>query len=542
MDVKLSSTSSPSLPKQFDFCDDLSEHGYGSLEDLDCPTSIGSPMVQGCDGSSSSLPKTITTTTLTSSSSSSPPLSSSSSIDSIASLNSSNSPKSTEPSQPESISNGKHCNSSHENNKKTGDQDSDKNLINSPVDNSINTNSLKESNHGYQEISSGELKNDEKNNDGKVHSPSPQMAQSGNRFRFVPKNRQTNDTKSKGSGTCQAINRNGNYRGPRKHSRSESDCVNREHENRKRSQMRNKNNDNIIFVIKRVDRSLRRTVSESSGGETLPVRGILKYPRDWNRRTLSESNCDNSDQSNLMDSHENGQTQSLECISPLEASCEASTESACSSAGESPIHDEEKPKKSVHFNCFVSKATFNINSIILNNNSHAGSHKKKNRRQNNNQSSNYHNNDHSNTSITTTTTTNNNNKILIKTRKTIKITKTVIPTISKIRPLDVNHNNLINKKTTPLNQAIIKHKLIPPNHQMINNQPILIQKLSSLLMVTKCQNENIDPTEAKMRSRQDSGYDSETNERKGFLNESETTTTCVKSPNRQFTVKKVDLN
>lgn len=93
------------------------------------------------------------------------------------------------------------------------------------------------------------------------------MAQSGNRFRFVPKNRQTNDTKSKGSGTCQAINRNGNYRGPRKHSRSESDCVNREHENRKRSQMRNKNNDNIIFVIKRVDRSLRRTVSESSGGE-----------------------------------------------------------------------------------------------------------------------------------------------------------------------------------------------------------------------------------------------------------------------------------
>ncbi|XP_015791608.1 putative uncharacterized protein DDB_G0293878 isoform X2 [Tetranychus urticae] len=508
MDVKLTGNSSTQkFPgKNLDFCDNSSEHGYGSLEDLHNPVS---PIIKSYGS------------TLPSSQQSS--LSFSSSADSTANTNL----ESLESAQsPEKIS-GKECSSSQSN--KVADDLNNNRINDDPIveNDSRNTSGKSKPNNKNNNLiieNTCSMKSTEGAKNGqnvKVFSPQEQF-QSGNRFRFVPKNRQNNFNGDRHS--FKQNNARCNNRGGRRATRSESDCDTKP----RSTPIRNKNNEDIVFIIRKVDRSLRRTVSESSG-ETLPVRGILKYPRDWNRRTLSESSCDSSNQSNLLESHEKGQTQSLECISPLEASCEGSTESSCSSATEGPGQEEEKPKKSVHFSCYVSKATFKINSTILNNKQNGGNKKKNRKRDNNNKGN------------PTNSPVNPTNKNDISNTKHFQHN-------DRLKPQQPHHHSL--------QQQPNNHSQPNPTHQeRISNQTRRNMNEESVIdsddgpfinsadpptdYDEEKQSENVDPMEAKMRSRQDSGYDSETSDRKGI---DVNGTTCVKSPKRKFTIKKVDLN
>lgn len=507
MDVKLTGNSSTQkFPgKNLDFCDDSSEHGYGSLEDLHNPVS---PIIKSYDPTSPSSPESS--------------VSFSSSADSTANTNL----ESLESAQsPEKIS-GKECNLSQPN--KVADDLNNNRINDDPIvenDSSNTPGKSKPNNKNNNLIIENSMKSPEgaKNcQNVKVFSP-PEQFQSGNRFRFVPKNRQNNLNGDRHS--FKQNNARYNNRGGRRATRSESDCDTKP----RSTPIRNKNNEDIVFIIRKVDRSLRRTVSESSG-ETLPVRGILKYPRDWNRRTLSESSCDSSNQSNLLEAHEKGQTQSLECISPLEASCEGSTESSCSSATEGPGQDEEKPKKSVHFSCYVSKATFKINSTILNNKQNGGNKKKNRKRDNNNKG-------------------NPANSPVNPTNKTDNISNTKhCQHNDRLKPQQPHHHSL--------QQQPNNHSQPNPTHlertsnqtrRKINEESVIDNDDGAFINSAdpptdydeEKQSENVDPMESKMRSRQDSGYDSETSDRKRI---DANGTTCVKSPKRKFTIKKVDLN
>ncbi|XP_074597730.1 uncharacterized protein LOC141852581 [Brevipalpus obovatus] len=202
-----------------------------------------------------------------------------------------------------------------------------------------------------------------------------------------------------------------------------------------------------------------RSSSMSSDDGSSFRRGILKYPRGWQRRAFSESHAD--DECDV--DNDNDLSNSLDCLSL---------------SSDSP-DESQKPKKCVHFNCAVSKTTFFQNSAIL-----SKTRAKRNRRRNFRQA---------------------------------------------------NSNNVGNKKFQNGNQFMIGSRLSLRLDETV-------EKLDGL------SDQEMDPKEEKkIRSRQDSGYDSETtgnNNGQTFIsNKSQQSCGLAnsKSNKRKFTVEKVDL-